>query len=572
MSELRTVLPFVKPYWRGILLGFLLTLVSSAFGAAIPALLGLGIDAPAQPGAGMRSVFFFAALILLAAALGGAARYGMRLLLNGISRRIEVDLRDAFVAHMISLDATFFGRHRTGDLMTRATSDTSRVREAVGPGIMYLISTISMTALCLTRMISESPRLTAITLVPLILLPPVVLRFGRVIHARSEEIQDQLGEISNFVQENLAGVRIVRAYVREEAQQAEFEALNQTYLDRNMALARTSSVFHPTMTLLGGASMMLLLWFGGREVAAGRLTEGSFVAFGLYLVTLAWPMIALGWVTNLFQRGAASMKRINRIMATRPALAESSPSAALTEVHGAIEFRDVRFRYPDSERDVLDGIDFQVAAGETVAIVGPTGSGKSTIVALLARLYDPAAGDVLIDGVPVRDVPADVLRAALAIVPQDAFVFSETIGENIALGAAAEQAEERILHASRVAHLEEAVREFPAGYDTLLGERGVNLSGGQRQRTTLARAIAQDPKILVLDDALSAVDTHTESRILTGLRDVLSGRTAIIVSHRVTAVMHADHILVLADGRIVERGTHTALLERGGLYATLLRR
>ena len=572
MKELRTVLPYLRPYRAGILFGFLLIVISNGFGILVPELIGRGIDAPTRAGATRGTVAFYAALIIGATMLSGAARFGMRQLLNGISRRVEVDLRDAFTDHLLRLDATFFGRHRTGDLMSRATNDILQVRQAAGPGVMYLVNTLTLSAFCLARMIATSPALTALTLMPLVLLPPIVLRFGQRIHEKSEAIQDHLGTLSNFVQENLSAVRIVRAYVQERAQEREFDELNAGYRHRNMALARTSALFHPLIALLAGVSMVLLLWFGGRLIVAGEITAGDFVAFGFYLGLLTWPMIALGWVTDLFQRGAAAMKRINRVLATQPAVAAASQPILLPEVGGRIEFRDVGFRYPDAERDVLGGVSFDVPAGSTVAIVGPTGAGKSTIVALLARLYDPIAGDVLLDGVPLPQLQLAQLRAAIAVVPQDAFVFSETIEENIALGLDAEDTAARVREAAQVARLDATVRSFPDGYATRLGERGVNLSGGQRQRATLARALARDPRVLVLDDALSAVDTHTETEILDALRDVLRARTALIVSHRVTAVMNADQILVLDEGRIVERGTHAGLVSRGGVYAELLRR
>ena len=428
---------------------------------------------------------------------------------------------------------------------------------AAGPAVMYLVNTTAMTALGLAFMIQIDLRLTGAALVPMLLLPPVALGFGRIIHRRFERIQDHLGQLSTLVQENLSGVRIVRAYVQERQQEREFEKLNSAYLDRNMALARTSGLFHPLLMLLTGLGMVIVLWFGGRQVIAGHISVGDFVAFGFYLNMLTWPMISLGWVINLFQRGAASMGRMNAIFAIEPRVHSPERPVRLERVHGEVEFRNVSFRYPGTERCVLKDVSFHIPAGGTVALVGPTGSGKSTTIALLARLYDPDEGEILLDG----------------MVPQDAFVFSETIAENIALGLPpGEDHESAIREAAAIAQLDEAIAGFPAGFDTRLGERGVNLSGGQRQRMTLARAIARAPRILVLDDALSAVDTQTETRILEGLKRVMADRTAVIVSHRVTAVMAADIILVLDDGRIVEQGTHDELVAREGLYASLLRR
>jgi ATP-binding cassette, subfamily B, multidrug efflux pump len=573
VSELRTVLPYVRPYRAGAAAGLALIVASNAFGILVPDLIRQAIDVMGVPGVERGAIVRLALLLVGAAMLAGICRFGMRKLLNAISRRVEADLRDAFFGHLIRLDATFFGSTRTGDLMSRATNDLQAVRQAIGPGVMYLFNTIIGTAAALFFMMRYSPRLTAIALVPLMLLPVVMKYFGRVIHHKAERIQEHFGTLSSMVQENLSGVRIVRAYGRESAQEREFEELNREYMDRNMALARTSAIFHPLLSILTGLGLLAVLWFGGLQVMAGEITAGEFVAFIFYLAMLTWPMIALGWVINLFQRGAASMARINRILHTAPAIADAGTARVLERIAGAVEFRNVWFRYPGTERWVLRDVSFTIDAGETTAVVGPTGSGKSTLIALLTRRFDATRGDVLIDGVPIADIPLDQLRGAIGVVPQDAFVFSDTIESNIGLGVS-EDADRtaRVEWAADVAQLSETIAGFPDGLQTRLGERGVNLSGGQRQRATLARALAREPEILVLDDALSAVDTQTEKQILRRLRDVLRRRTSIVVSHRVSAVMAADQILVLDDGHVAERGRHDQLIDRSGVYATLLRR
>jgi ATP-binding cassette subfamily B protein len=539
----------------------------------------MAIDELRDPAAAWDHVLEYAGLIVAAALLMGTARYAMRQLLNGISRRIEADIRLDFFEHLLSLDATFFSQTRTGDLMSRAVNDIGNVRMAIGPAVMYLVNTAAFSVFSLIVMVQINVPLTLVALIPMLLLGPLTLYFGRILHDGYERIQDQLGVLTTMVQENLSGVRIVRAYVQEEAQQLDFETLNRGYMERNMDLARIEAVFNPLLTLLATFGLLLVLYVGGREAIAGRISYGDFVAFMAYVGMLTWPMIAIGWVTNLFQRGAASFGRIQAIMHAAPEVKPPAVPAPLDQIRGRIEFRNVSFRYPGANRDVLNHVTFTIEAGQTAAIVGPTGAGKSTVVALLTRRYDRTSGDIRIDDVAIEDIAFPQLRAAIGVVPQDAFVFSETIADNIALGLPlgpmpkSDSARTEVIEtAAAIAKLDEAVAEFPMGYQTRLGERGVNLSGGQRQRTTLARALARDPRIIVLDDALSAVDTHTETGILQALRVVFRERTALIISHRVTAVMNADVILVLDRGRIVERGTHAELVEKQGLYASLLRR
>ena len=589
MSHLRSILPYFRPYRTAMATGLVLVAVSNVFTVGIPWLLRLAVDEMGAEGASVSRIAGYAGVIVAAALLGGVARFVMRWLLNGVSRRIECDLRANFFRHLLRLDAEFFGRERTGDIMSRATNDTLAVRQAVGPAVMYLVNTAVMTVFTVFLMIWISPSLTLMVLVPMVLLPPVVLVFGRIIHRRFQRIQEQFSTLSTRAQENLTGVRIVRAYVQERNQASRFREANREYMERNLHMVRVEGLFHPSLGLLTGLAMVVLLWFGGSRVMAGSLSFGDLVAFLFYVNLLTWPMIAFGWVVNLFQRGEASMGRINAILSSEPAIIPGV-GRGTDGLTGHIEFRSVSFRYPGTTRDVLSNLSFTVEPGQTIAIVGPTGSGKSALVSLLPRLQDVTEGQILLDGVPLVEYDPERLRRAIGFVPQDAFLFSESIASNVGLGledgwpvgareasgttdsADTQGLDPQVLRAAQIAQLHEQITEFPDGYKTHLGERGINLSGGQKQRATLARALARDPTILVLDDALSAVDTQTEARILSELAEALRGRTSFVISHRVTAVMHADRILVLNEGRLVESGTHDDLRQREGIYAALLRR
>lgn len=571
MRQLAVLLRYFRPYRREFLVGLALVVVSNLLTTVGPRFLQQGIDALTRgaPFAEVRRALLLMAGVALA---GGIARYGMRELLNGASRRVETDLRRDLFAHFTRLHAAFFERYPTGDLMARATNDLLRVRMVAGPAIMYLTDTATRTAMVLPMMAAIDARLTVLALVPVTGLPLAMIVLGRRIHHRSLAIQEHFGTITSFVHEHLSGVRVVRAYRQEAAETRHFLVLNEEYVARNLALARLQGVFHSLLALFGGLGSAVLLFVGGRLVMQGQVSIGAFVAFGVYLVTLVWPMIALGWAVNLVQRGAAAMTRINQLFAERPAIASPPrPRPLAPATARSLAFEGVWFRYPGAEERgwVLKDVSFTVPAGSSLAIVGATGAGKSTIADLIVRIYDPDRGRILLDGIDIRELDLAELRRAIGFVAQETFLFSETVRDNILLGAPDDG---RLERAAGVAHLTEALSSLPQGWDTLLGERGVNLSGGQKQRTALARALAQDPQVFVLDDSLSAVDAQTEARILDGLRRALEARTTVIISHRLTAVREADAVIVLEHGAIIERGTPAELAATQGRYWELLRR
>jgi len=574
MRALRRLLPYFRPYRWQVFLGLACVIVSAAFASVTPWLLRSALDGIGS-GAPARRIWTLAASMVALALVAGVLRYGMRDLINGLSRRIEYDLRNDLFVHLLKLDSAYFGRTRTGDIMARLTNDLSAVRQAAGPAIMYLTNTVAGAAFALYFMLRIDVRLTLLALTPMVVLPVMTMWLGRAIHERFEAVQEHFSTMTTRAQENLAGARIVRAYRQEQAELDRFAALNEQYLTKNMGLVRLYGIMNPAFGLLAGLGAVTVLGIGGALAVSGTISVGAFVAFGLYLGMLTWPLIALGWVVNLFQRGAASMARLAEILDQAPTVANPPAPASLPAAAAgrSVEFRGVGFHYPSpgdaATRWVLRDISFRVEAGSTLAVVGATGSGKSALLELLARVYDPQEGQVLVDGVPVQSLTLDQLRREIGFVPQESLLFSETIRENLTYGTDDTAAAE---WAAGVAQLDTTIEDFPGGYDTLLGERGINLSGGQKQRAALARALARRPSIVVLDDALSAVDTHTEADILRGLRDALRGRTAIIASHRISAVRDASWIIVLDEGRIVEQGRHTDLIVAGGRYWTLLRR
>ncbi|MGE0452992.1 MAG: ABC transporter ATP-binding protein [Vicinamibacteria bacterium] len=546
-------------------------MATTALSVAGPWVLRFAIDDLTSDLTRAKLALYGSALVGIAI-VEGLFRYGMRMILIGISREIEFELRDDLFAHLTRLAPADYDELRVGDVMSRATSDLSAVRMVLGPGIMYTANTLATFVGAATLMARISPRLLLLSLVPLVLVSILVRYFGRRIHDRFEAVQEQLAELTTMAQENLTGARVVRAYAQEHAEQARFEAANQEHLRRNRRLILLFASLYPGIQLLMGTGAVLVVWLGGRMVIGGSITLGEFVAFGAYLTMLNWPMIALGWVINLFERGEASMGRICALLDRVPKIRDERAAAA-GPLHGAVELRGLSFGY-DGGPPVLHEIDLRVEAGQTIAIVGPTASGKSTLVSLIARLHDPPPGALFLDGHDVLSLPLAQLRGAIGFVPQETFLFSDTVGGNIAFGLPADAPGlgERRHWGARVSQLERDLERFPKGFETLVGERGITLSGGQKQRTAIARAIVLDPRILILDDALSSVDTETEERILSGLREVMRTRTTFLVSHRVSTVKDADLILVLQQGRIAERGRHDELLRLGGLYAQLHRR
>ena len=588
-KSLRPLLPYLKHYRWSYAAGTLCVLLTNGIWILFPLVLGKAAD-DLHEGVNRHKLLVYAALLLAIAVTKGIFQFLTRWIVIGISRDMEFDLRNDLFARLEILSYSYYQRHRTGDIMARATNDLNAVRMLLGPAIMYSANTIVYTAGALAFMISISPWLTLYTFLPLPAVSVVIQTFGRRIHERFERIQAMFSDISARAQENFSGARLIRAYVQEDAEIRAFETENQEYIRRSLRLVRLMGMLWPTLELMLGCAVVLVLWLGGREVIhglsrvtlvsnlgnshpavtttlslSGSMSVGQFVSFSTYMMQLTWPIIALGWVINIFQRGTASLIRINEILQEQPEI-KDAPGAQAPEIKGEIEFRGLNFSYEGNE--VLHDVKLRVPAGTSLAIVGPTGSGKTTLVSLIPRIYDAEPGMVLIDGRPIRDYLVSTLRKNIGFVPQETFLFSDRIRENIALGV--DFASDQDIHnAADAANIAVDIEGFPEGYDTMVGERGITLSGGQKQRTAIARALIRNPKILILDDALSSVDTHTEDKILNHLRDVMRGRTTIFISHRVSTVRNADRIAVLHGGRIVEIGTHNELLALNGYYCDL---
>jgi ATP-binding cassette subfamily B protein len=566
LDRFRPIQPYLARYKARYVAGFACLIVGQSIGAIVPLAIKAGVDDLTR-GVVMRQLAIVAGFLIGLSVISSFFQFWTRWILIGISRDAEYDLRNDLYRHLMRLSARFYTEHTTGDLMSKLTNDLNAVRNMIGPGIMYSATTVVTGITTIGVMIRLDWRLTLMALAPLPLVSVGVKYFGTKIHDRFEKIQALYSELTERVRENISGVRVVRAFCQEDAEMATFDVMNRDFVEKNKGLIWISSFLWPAMALMFAVALMLVMVVGGHHVIQGMITVGTFAAFNVYLTRLIWPIVALGWVTNLVQRGLASQGRLMTIFNAQPDIDDREvPANPMTGLIGHIEFRNLSFSY--NGHAILKNINLRIPAGKTLAVVGATGSGKSTLVSLILRLYDAPPGTLLIDGVPIRQIPLPTLRKDIGFVPQETFLFSETIRENIRLGAP-DASDAQVERAAEISNILPEINSFPKKFDTLVGERGLTLSGGQKQRTAISRAVIRDPRILILDDALSSVDTYTEETILRQLTGIMAGRTTILISHRVSTIQNADEIVVLHDGEIVERGTHAELLALNGHYTEL---
>lgn len=566
MGALKRVLPYLKRYRGRIILGLVFVTISNVFAVWVPRVIGETIDA-LNKGITADEIAMNALEIVGLSILSGIFLFLTRQMIIVTSRLIEQDLRNDFMRHVQSLSMKWYTTTTTGDIMALATNDIPRVREFVGPALMYSANTITTFAFALVMMLQLDVEITLMALLPLPFVSYTVYRLGKKVHVLFGHVQNQYAGLTSNAQEAISGVRVIRGYVRETWAESTFAKLSELYRQKNMEYIRVDSLMMPAMMFLIGLSQIVVLWIGGGKVIAGTSSIGEITQFIAYISMLIWPVIAIGWITNLVQRASAAMKRLNEVFDLKPTIADNpETNTSIQRLEGKIEFRNVSLRYTEGMPEILKNVSFTVNPGETLAIVGTTGSGKSSIVNMIARLYDPTSGEILIDGHPINKIPLDVLRSSLGTVTQETFLFSKNLADNVRFGRV-DAALDEVIGATNLARVHDDIVDFAAGYETMVGERGVTLSGGQKQRTSIARAILRAPSIMILDDALSAVDTETEERILEGLREIMKERTTILIAHRISTVQEADKIIVLDDGRIIEEGTHEELVELGGRYA-----